>query len=71
MDYEVEFSKQLKHRILKIVKRSYKGEGHLLSESDMIILFHWIRHMDEPIYDFVPKKYRLKGEPNKWDIKKI
>ena len=58
MDLEIEFSGHLKHRILNIIKRSWNGETHLLEESDTIMLFHWVRHMDEPMYDFVPKKYR-------------
>lgn len=71
MELEVEFSRELKHRILNVIKRAYKGEGHLLDEGDVIILFHWVRNQNSPVYDFVPKKYRTVGGPNKWDTKKI
>lgn len=49
---------ELKKRILTIIKRSHRGEAHLLDKGDKIILFHWAQHMNEPMYDFVPKKYR-------------
>lgn len=58
MNLEIEISKELKRRILRIVKMSATGKGHLLEESDQIILFHWVRNMHDPVYDFVPKKYR-------------
>ncbi len=40
MNLEIEISKELKRRILRIVKMSATGKGHLLEESDQIILFH-------------------------------
>lgn len=52
------FDTELRKRILTIIKRSHKGETHLLDDSDQIILFHWVRHMNDPMYEFVPKKYR-------------
>ena len=58
MSLDIELSKELKQRILRIVKASAKGEGHLLDDSDQIILFHWVRNMNDPVYNFVPKKYR-------------
>ena len=57
-EFEPEFDRTLKERVLNIVKRSWNGETHLLDESDTIILFHWVRHMNDPMYEFVPKKYR-------------
>ena len=54
-----EFNQDLKDRILRIIKTSLKGsEG--LTESDIVILFHWVRHQNDPAYDFVPKRYRTK-----------
>lgn len=58
MNLEIELDRALKKRILRIVKMSAAGKGHLLEESDQIILFHWVRNMNDPVYDFVPKKYR-------------
>lgn len=58
MEPEIEFDESLKERVLNIVRRSWNGETHLLEESDTIILFHWVRHMRDSMYDFVPKKYR-------------
>ena len=58
MNLEIELDRALKKRILKIIKMSAAGKGHLLEDSDQIILFHWVRNMNDPVYDFVPKKYR-------------
>lgn len=58
MNLEIELDRALKKRILRIVKMSATGKGHLLEDSDQIILFHWARNMNDPVYDFVPKKYR-------------
>jgi hypothetical protein len=58
MNLEIEISRELKRRILQVIKKSYYGQGHLLDEGDAIILFHWVRFQDDPVYDFVPKKYR-------------
>ena len=54
-----EFNQDLKDRILRIIKTSLKGSGGL-TESDIVILFHWVRHQNDPVYDFVPKRYRTK-----------
>ena len=61
MELEVEFSRELKQRILTVIRKSYKGEGHLLDDGDAVLLFHWVRNQDSPLYDFVPEKYRMAG----------
>lgn len=58
METEIVLSRDLKKRIIQIIKRSYNGQGHLLTEGDAIILFHWVRHQDDPLYSFVPKRFR-------------
>lgn len=40
MNLEIELDKALKKRILRIIKMSAAGKGHLLEDSDQIILFH-------------------------------
>lgn len=65
MNLEIEISRELKRRILQIIKKSYYGQGHLLDEGDAIILFHWARFQDDPVYDFVPLKYRTNQGSNK------
>ena len=66
MNLEIEIGRDLKKRILQIIKKSYNGQGHLLDESDTVILFHWVRHMDDPLYSFVPKRFRIpKGKGRK------
>ena len=55
---EIEFNEELKKKVIDIVKRSHKFKGDTFDDSEVVILFHWVRHMHEPMYDFVPKKYR-------------
>lgn len=52
----VEFDDDFKARLIDVIKRSMKGE--INSNSDAAILFHWLRHKNDPAYDFVPKEYR-------------
>jgi hypothetical protein len=66
---ELRFNKDFKSDLIRIIKASLNGEH--LSKADVIKLFHWVRHQDDPAYGFVPKKYRISGGPNLWDIKKI
>ena len=62
-------NKEFKQNLIRIIKASLNNES--LTESDITILFHWVRHQNDPMYRFVPKKYRTVGGPNKWDTKKI
>lgn len=49
-------TQQFKDDLIRIIKASLKGES--LTVSEVTILFHWARHKDDPMYSFVPKKYR-------------
>ena len=60
-----------RQRLLRVIKDSLNGNTMNLTNSDVIILFHWVRNQNDPMYSFVPKKYRTAGGPNEWDIKKI
>lgn len=51
-----EFDDGFKERLLNVIERSMRGES--ISHSDAVILFHWVRHKNEPMYDFVPEEYR-------------
>lgn len=55
---EDELNKELQEKILDIVVRATKQGCSGLSQSEVIILFHWVRHRNDPIYSFIPKKYR-------------
>ena len=54
-----EFDEGFKKRLIKIIEGSMHGTS--LSNAEAAILFHWVRHQDEPRYDFVPKEYRRQG----------
>jgi hypothetical protein len=55
---EEELSKEVKEKILDIVIRATERGCSGFSQSEAIILFHWVRHRNDPIYSFVPEKYR-------------
>ena len=51
-----ELSEDSKARLLDIL---YKANNNIpLTQSETVMLFHWVRHQDDPAYDFVPKEYR-------------
>jgi len=59
MEYEniyEEYDESFKERLILIIEKAMHGE--LTSNADAAMLFHWIRHQDEPRYAFVPEKYR-------------
>lgn len=62
-------TKEFEQNLIRIIKASLNGD--YLSGADTTLLFHWVRHQDDPMYSFVPKKYKTVGGPNLWDIKKI
>lgn len=66
---DITFDKDYKKRLLRIIKDSLNGIK--LTNGDIFILFHWVRHQDDPAYNFVPKKFRTVGGSTKWAIKKI
>lgn len=53
-----EFDDGFKERLLKIIKNSLNGR--IDNNADAAMLFHWLRHQDDPAYSFVPDKYRRK-----------
>lgn len=55
---EDELTKETKEKILDVVVRASKHGCSGFSQSEVIILFHWVRHRNDPIYSFIPKKYR-------------
>ena len=58
MEPEIVFDDELKRKLIEIIEISNRGDGHLLTMSEAVILFHWVRHQNEPQFDFVPAKYR-------------
>ena len=53
---ELVFDQEYKDRVIRIIEDSLSGKQ--LIDSDVLILFHWVRNQDDPAYDFVPLKYR-------------
>lgn len=51
-----QYDKELQQWILSIIKKSLKGKE--LLDHEVPVLFHWVRHRNDPAYSFVPKKYR-------------
>lgn len=52
----LQLTQEFKDNLIRIIKASLKGES--LNIHEVTILFHWARHKDDPVYSFVPKKYR-------------
>ena len=62
MGYELD--KDLQKEYLELIKKcASASNGIELSNREMAMLYHWIRHVNEPMYDFVPEVYR-KELPN-------
>ena len=59
MTEQLEFDEYYKTRLLKVIRKSLNSET--LSEGDVCILYHWVRHQNEPEYDFVPEEYRTES----------
>lgn len=60
MEYTLD--KEYQKKVIKIIKNSLAGNK--LADGEIFILFHWVRNMDDPVYDFVPKRLRTAGGPN-------
>ena len=54
---ELEFTEAEKNRLLNIIKRSLNQTGNL-DNSDVSMLFHWVSHVNDPCYAWVPDKYK-------------
>ena len=52
----MEFDDDFKKEMISIIKRSLKGDS--LLKREVILLFNWIRHQNDPAFSFVPIKYR-------------
>ena len=53
-----EFDVVFKERLIRVIENSLNGK--IDNNADAAILFHWLRHQDDPAYEFVPEKYRRK-----------
>ena len=56
MELEYEFDEDFKKRLIGIIKASLSGRH--LSNADAIILFHWVHHVNDKAYEWVPEKYK-------------
>lgn len=50
-------SKDFKKRLLGILA-SVIDRGEPLRDADASIYFHWARHKNDDVYNFVPRRYR-------------
>ena len=44
-------------------------DGAALTDAQVAILFHWVRHINEPEYEWVPDKYKI-NMPQYREVKK-
>lgn len=53
---EPEFDEGFKKRLISIIKKSLSGK--ITESSDAAILFHWVHNVNDPMYEWVPEKYK-------------
>ena len=53
---ELEFDEEFKERLIEIIEKA--NVGKIENNSDAAILFHWVRHVNDPMYSWVPDKYK-------------
>lgn len=53
---DVEFDDEFKKRLISIIKKARSGRLDDYAEAAM--LYHWVNNADDPIYAWVPDKYR-------------
>lgn len=47
-----------KEELIKIIEAAYTGKAEL-SSREAAMLFHWIRHINDEMYAWVPDKYKI------------
>jgi hypothetical protein len=55
---EFTFTEDMKEDLIRIIEAASTGNTDL-SNRDAAMLFHWIRHINEPEYAWVPDKYKV------------
>ena len=64
MDYE-DYSKK---ELIDIIELA-NSPGVILTDAQVAILFHWVGHINEPEYEWVPDKYKI-NMPQYMEVKK-
>ena len=64
MDYE-DYSKK---ELIDIIELA-NSQGVILTDTQVAILFHWVGHINEPEYEWVPDKYKI-NMPQYMEVKK-
>ena len=64
MDYE-DYSKK---ELIDIIELA-NSPGVILTDTQVAILFHWVGHINEPEYEWVPDKYKI-NMPQYMEVKK-
>ena len=54
----VEFDNNYKEELIKIIEEASTGNADL-THREAAILFHWVGHINDPEYAWVPDKYKI------------
>lgn len=54
----MEFSIETKDEILNIIKRASVSSANLTNR-EIAMLYHWINHINDPEYAWVPEEYKV------------
>ncbi len=54
----LEFDEDYKTNLIDIIERASTGNANL-SNREAAMLFHWVKHINDPEYLWVPDKYKV------------
>lgn len=54
----LEFDEQYKNDLINIIKEANTGNA-LLSNREAAMLFHWVQHINDPDYAWVPEELKV------------
>ena len=64
----VEYCDYYKKELIDIIELATTN-GAALTDAQVAILFYWIRHINDPEYEWVPDKYKI-NMPQYMEVKK-
>ena len=64
----MEYSDYSKKELIDTIELA-NSPGVILTDAQVAILFHWVGHINEPEYEWVPDKYKI-NMPQYMEVKK-
>ena len=54
----MEYDDYYKKELIDIIELA-NTHSAMLTDAQVVILFHWVRHINDPEYEWVPDKYKV------------